>query len=357
MMKKTASALAAAALLGTGAASAATFQINDDTALSVYGNLQLKYNTTDFVQDDGSTEDSSSFTDNGSTIGFAAEHQFDNGLTGYGRAEFEHNADEAKSSNGLDTGDQAYLGLRGDFGAVQAGSWDGIYADAIYDLIDPFESASLDSESATAEGDQIAYFSPNFNGFSFEVQARVRGDAENVGDDFTNLDDPSNDAQAAEESDEEVGFAAVAKYTADNWAVHAGYDDRGANELGVDPATGEVVFDDEPTYGIGGAYDFGQFTLSGRYALEELRDEADAGDDVAYYGVLGSFDYGQGAIYGGVQEVDPDEGDSKTQFSVGANYEIGSNLYVFAEYGDRDEPDSAVGADDSLYEVGAVYSF
>lgn len=334
MMKKTASALAVAALAGTGAASAATFQVSDDTALSVYGNLQLKYTTADVVQADGDTEDFSEFADNGSTIGFAAEHQFDNGLIAYGRAEFEHEADEIKSAGGLDTGDQAYLGLEGDFGALQAGSWDGIYADAIYDLVDPFETVSFTDEGLADEGDQIAYFSPNFGGFSFEVQAKVKGDAE---DENTTGDD-------------EVGLAFVGKYGVDNWAVHVGYDDRAAEFVGADTL-------DEPVFGIGGALDLGQLALAARYALEERPDNDPAGDDIGYAAILASFDYGYGDLYGGVQDVDPDEGDGRTEFSVGANYNIGPNLYVFAEYGDFDQPDSADGATDSIYEVGAVYSF
>ncbi len=316
-------ALAFAAAMGAaGSASAASFQINDSTELSVYGDLQLKYNTTTNEAGD----DESAFTDNGSTIGFGAEHRFDNGLTAFGTAEFEHNADEAKNGDGLNSGDQAFLGLSGNFGRVQAGSFDSIYSDAIYDLIDPFETASVSAAADSAEGDTIAYMSPDFGGFSFEVAGRIRGEADTGAD------------------SEEVGFAAVATYGMDNWAVNVGYDERGANDLGGGG------FDEGETYGIGAAYSLDRVDLAARYSISQ---DADGEDETSFLGALVGFDYGRGDIYGVVQEVDPDGGDSRTEFAIGANYVITDNMYVFTEYGTYDRQNDA----GDLFEVGAVYVF
>lgn len=323
-----------AAAASVSVAQAESFEVSDRTTLSLFGAIELKYNTADEITDtDGSTESTSAYEDNGSSIGFGAVHRFDNGMSGYVEIEFEHDANE---SGGEVLTDVAFAGLIGPFGEVRAGRFDNIYTEAVYDLIDPFETASLSEESVAEEDNLIAYFSPDFNGFTFELQARVRGDRE-----------------TSSESNE-TGFAGVVKYSADRWAVHAGVDDRGAEEQEVN---GEWVTED-PVYGLGVAFALTEtLDAAARVAIQENLEDSAAGDETAFYGVVLNYNYGRGSIYAAAQQVDPDEGDSSTEFAAGINYDVVDNLLVYSEYGSYDPADEAVGSTDTQFEVGAIYEF
>ncbi|SNY98861.1 porin [Halomonas sp. hl-4] len=327
-------ALVAAVAAATTTAQAETFEVSDKTTLSLFGAIELKYNTADEISDtDGSTESSSGYEDNGSSIGFGAVHRFDNGMSGYAEIEFEHDANE---SGGEVLTDKAFAGLIGDFGEVRAGRFDSIYTNAFYDLVDPFETASLSEESVMEEDNLIAYFSPDFNGFTFELQARVRGDRE------------------SDSGEDETGLAGVVKYSADNWAVHAGVDDRGAEEQEVN---GEWVTE-EPVYGLGASVALTEtLDAAARMSVQENLEGSSEGDDTTFYGASLNYNYGQGSVYGAMQQVDPDEGDDRTEFAAGVNYDVVENLVVYSEYGSYDPADDAVGDIDTQFEVGAIYEF
>lgn len=332
-MTKTMATLGVA--LAATSAQAEDFEVGENTTMSLFGTIELKYNTSNMIENNqGDTESESGYEDNGSSLGVGVEHRFDNGLTGFAVAEFEHDANESDDSIKEDV---AFAGLRGDFGEVRAGSFDNIYTEAIYDLIDPFETASLGEETVTEEDNQIAYYSPNFDGFSFELMARVKGDKE------------------SETGDNDQGVAGVVKYAADTWAIHAGFDDRGSNA--VEGPNGDITTQD-PVYGVGGLVSLtDDIGLGARYSVQENLEGSSEGDETAFYGASLSYDYGRGTVYGAVQEVDPDQGDSDTQFAAGVNYSIVDNLYVYSEYGSYDPADSDVGELDTQYEVGAIYEF
>ncbi|KPQ26221.1 MAG: Outer membrane protein (porin) [Halomonas sp. HL-48] len=327
-------ALVAAVAAVTTTAQAENFEVSDKTTLSLFGAIELKYNTADEISDtDGSTESSSGYEDNGSSIGFGAVHRFDNGMSGYAEIEFEHDANE---SGGDVLTDKAFAGLIGDFGEVRAGRFDSIYTNAFYDLVDPFETASLSEESVMEEDNLIAYFSPDFNGFTFELQARVRGDRE------------------SDSGEDETGLAGVVKYSADNWAVHAGVDDRGAEEQEVN---GEWVTED-PVYGLGVAVALTEtLDAAARMSIQENLDGSSEGDDTTFYGASLNYNYGRGSVYGAMQQVDPDQGEDRTEFAAGVNYDVVENLVVYSEYGNYDPADTAVGDIDTQFEVGAIYEF
>ncbi|MFP4138048.1 MAG: porin [Halomonas sp.] len=334
-MKNVLSKLAIVTAIGAAStAQAEEFEVSDKTTVSLFGAIELKYNTADEIVDtDGSTESSSGYEDNGSSIGFGAEHRFENGMTGYAEIEFEHDANEA---GGEVLTDKAFAGLAGDFGEVRAGRFDSIYTNALYDLIDPFETVSLGEEGVMEEDNLIAYYSPDFDGFTFELQARVRGDRE------------------SDSGENEQGVAGVVKYTAERWAVHAGVDDRGAEEVEVN---GEWTTQ-EPVYGLGGMVNLtDQLYLGARVSIQENLEGAADGDDTTFYGTALTYDYGPGSAYGAVQQVDPDQGDSRTQFAAGINYGVVENLTLFTEYGSYDPADTAVGDIDTQFEVGAIYEF
>lgn len=337
LMKSVISKLAIVTAISVAStAQAEEFEVSDKTTLSLFGAIELKYNIADEISDtDGSTESTSGYEDNGSSIGFGAMHAFNNGMEGYIEIEFAHDANE--SGGNVET-DKAFAGLVGTFGEVRAGRFDSIYTNAFYDLIDPFETASLGEEGVLEEDNLIAYYSPDFNGFTFELQARVRGDRE------------------TDSGSDETGVAGVAKYTADRWAVHAGIDDRGAEEV-QDPVTGEWTTED-PVYGLGGVVNLtDRLDLGARVSVQENLEGSADGDDTTFYGTALTYDYGPGSTYGAVQRVEPDEGDSRTEFAAGINYGVVENLTVYSEYGSYDPADDAVGDIDTQFEVGAIYEF
>ncbi len=84
----------------------------DGTTFNVYGNLQFAYGSVQAPDGGGDIDSSNEFGDNGSTIGFSGEHTLNDDLTAYFKYEFEGDADEIKTGNGIDTGNQAYFGLR-----------------------------------------------------------------------------------------------------------------------------------------------------------------------------------------------------------------------------------------------------
>ena len=112
-MKKTLIASAvAAATLSTGVMAA-------DKGVDIYGNIQVVYVNQEVG--DNSTND---VQDTGSTIGFKHSHMISEGVTAFAKAEFEFDADEDIS--GIDQSDEIYVGVKGDFGSIQYGVDDGI---------------------------------------------------------------------------------------------------------------------------------------------------------------------------------------------------------------------------------------
>lgn len=335
-MKKTISALAVAAALGTAAsAQGAEFRAGEDTTFSVYGNLQYAYVNEERATATG-VESQSELLDNGSTIGIEGEHEWDNGLTGFFRAEWEFLGDEKViqepgREEGIDQTDEVFAGVKGGFGKVQVGTWDGLFQDYISDPLNPFEYTGTTEFNGTGEpGNSIAYWTPSLGGFTFAIQGFFEGDGE--GRDFDGDGEP----------DSEQAFQAVAAYEAGIFGVALGYDDRGFEE----GADGNI--------GLTGTVDLAPFSLAAKVQQVGDTDTVDGG---MMYGLLGSFDYGPGSLTAAVQQVDVDSDlngdDARTEMLFNANYAIAENLYVYGEVGMLD-----VETDEGDYTaVGAVYSF
>ncbi|PWG61388.1 porin [Spiribacter halobius] len=359
MMKKTASALAVAALMGTGAASAATFQVNDDTTLSLYGNVQIAYSDTN----DASGDSVSDLQDNGTTIGVAVEHRFDNGLTGFARIE-EDGYDAVEQAAETAATDQAYFGVRGDFGMVRLGNADSIYDGFVRDYWDYQEFlAPINGRRGVDHKDrQLLYMSPNFGGFSFGLEAQINGDADEATFELTQggVNNGDNETGDVNGDDAGISLAAAAMYETGGLTVSAAIDQRSNEFVSAADAGSEGGpnhFDD-PVMGIVVSYDFGRFTVDGGYQLDAADTDERAIGDVDVLSLGGRFNYGMGDLYGIVQEVGYDEenaagNDSFTEVILGANYNIGSNFYVYAEYATYDQEEDA----NDGFAIGGLYSF
>jgi predicted porin len=340
-MKKTllATAIAGAAFASAGA-QAATIYNEDGTKLDLYGNIQIAY----YDVNDAAGDSKDTLTDNGSTVGFAGEHLITRDLKGYFKAEFEHDADEAKTAGGLDTGDQAYTGLKGNFGDVRVGSWDPLIDDWIQDPItnNQYFSASDSSKRidglSDREGNKVSYTSPSFSGFQFAVGTQFEGD-----DEAENTEGSSN-----------ASFFGGAKYTAGAFSIAAVYD----NLDNYDAEIGGTDYDAGDQYGITAQYTVD--TLRMALKLERFDSGNDVIEDVNYYGFGARYGYGMGDIYGAYQYVDvggdwPNERESETYNEVvlGATYNVSDAMYTFVEGAMYDREDDV---DDGVA-VGAVYLF
>ncbi|MDZ7853688.1 MAG: porin [Halomonas sp.] len=366
-MKKTLLATAIAASLAASGAQAATVYNQDGTKLDIYGNIQIAYYNTDsavILEDpetgelDGTTESSDSIADNGTTFGFAAEHVIYDGLTGYMKLEFDDiQADEMKTANdATDSGDQAYVGLKGNFGDVRLGSYDQLIDDWIQDPITNNEGFDVSDSTVAAgaggirETDKVTYTSPSFSGMQFAVGTQYKGDAE-----AENISGSGN-----------ASFFGGAKYTAGAFSIAAVYDNLD-NVQYQDINTGEVDSVGDQ-YGITAQYTVD--TLRVALKLERFDSDISDGDSTNFYGLGARYGYGNGDIYAAYQYVDvgagtflseldetvqdeQDRDETYNEVILGANYNISDAMYVWSEvaFYDREfDEDDGVG-------VGVTYLF
>ena len=333
-MKKT---LVAIAVSSAAVSSMTAYAAEDTSNFDVYGNVQLVYV-------DGE-ESGSEITDNGSTFGFQGSTAINDDLTGYFKYELEVDADDKGNNSNLSIDlDQAYIGLQGNFGKVQVGSFDTIYNNAIQDDYNQTEALGLATAEDSSEGDTIAYFSPNVSGFEFQLAAQVKGDAESKTTDQTstttvlqdNIPVVQTQTTAASENDS-VAMAAVLKYSVDALTVAVAYDSV-KNIIARDDI-------DSSTMGVNV-----QFQLTPALALGVTYEDA---EDVAEIMSLNTrYNYGMGDVYATYQQVDQDEADDFDTYAVGATYNLASNMYVYGEYGRQDTAE-----EDNVTAVGATYLF
>lgn len=383
-MKKTLLATAIAGALAASGAQAATVYNQDGTKLDLYGNLQIAYRSIETAQADGSVEAEDDIFDNGSTLGVAGEHVIYDGLTGYFKYEFEGDADEIKGAGGLDTGDQAYFGLKGNFGDARLGSWDPLIDDWIQDPITNNEYFDVsDSNSRiigiedSREGNKLQYMSPSFSGFQFAVGTQYEGDAEFDGSSATIEGSNGANLTVMEQKDSDASFFGGVKYTAGAFSIAAVYDNLGNNDgeyTGVD-SNGNVIggdFDAGDQYGFTAQYTWDTLRVAAK--IERFESDNDFVADTNFYGLGARYGYGMGDIYGAYQYVDVGGGDlidtaddaltsgdwpneredeSYNEVMIGATYNISDAMYTFVEAAWYDRE----GDVDDGVAVGAVYLF
>lgn len=319
-MKKTLLATAIAGAMGLSAASAqaATVYNQDGTKLDIYGNIQIAYRSID---EGANTEDD--IFDNGSTIGVAGEHVINPGLVGYFKAEWEHDADEEKISGGINTGDQAYVGLRGDFGDARLGSYDPLIDDWIQDPITNNEYFDVSDSSSVLsggdrEGDKITYTSPVFSGFQFAVGTQYKGEAESE-----NVTDSGN-----------ASFFGGARYTVGAFSIAAAYDNLDNYEVINAAAVAAGDYGDQ--YGVTAQYTIDSLRLAAKVERFDA-DAGNSGNDVDFYGLSARYGYGVGDVYGAYQRVEEDNSDDRDEFMIGATYNVSDAMYTFVEAAWYDE--------------------
>lgn len=317
-MKKTLIASAIAATLASNAmatdvtAEAADIAAKLDSMPTVYGSIELVHVSTD--RNDVTAHE---FEDNGSTIGIVHEHLITEGVTAFAKAELEFSADDKRTSNGINEIDEAYIGLKGDFGSIQVGSDETVY-DWV-DMIDIDENVGFGASVKLDEGDNLQYISPEIaEGLILGVTAPI-------------------------DSDTNFGGALAAKYAMDNLEVALAY------ALGRDAEAGFAKAED--TLGLGVHFDIDDITLVAQY--ETTKDTQDV------WGLLGVYAMGQNSFALGYEMTSFDASglDDQSDIYIQALHNLSNNAYLYLEYLMQEDLDGASNSDLDTLAIGAVYLF
>jgi len=340
-MKKTliASAVAAATLSSTAFAMdpASDLAARLDSMPTIYGNIQLAWanETVDVGGANGETS-TNEFGDNGSTIGFKHTHAISDGLEGFFKAEFHFDADE--TGNGANPGlgeklDEAYIGVKGDFGSVQAGTDDTVYE--WVDVLDMYEYAGLEGELASdKEGDNIQYVSPSFSGLTVGATIPV-------------------------DSDSNFGGQIAAKYGMDNIEAVLAY------SIGRDEGTcPDSCTSAGDAIGLAVSVGIDDLTLSAQY---ETKDESvsNAKDSEDMWGLLANYGMGANNFALGYAIVTEENGGGNAETDTSGIYfqalhNLSDHMYVYLEYLTTTEEDDDAATEDvdtDTLAIGATYAF
>lgn len=345
-MKKTliASAVAAAALTTNAFAMDQATDLSErlDSMPTVYGNIQLAHFWNEAEDASGNTiaaDSGHEFADGGSTIGFKHSHQISEGLTGFLKAELEFDADDkagtldVKDAAGNKTGtvkapgatqlDEAYIGVKGDFGSVQVGSDDTVYEQMI-NITDTSEQIGLGGYlAANGEGDNVQYVG------SF--------DAITVG--LTHPIDDTSDTASTQ---------LAAKFSADMFSVALAYAmsrDAGATK-------------GQDAIGFAADANIDDLTLQLQY---ETQDESASGanDGGDYLAVQGLYSMGANtfALGYGISGTDATGAEDETTIYAQALHSLSDNMYVYLEVAMTDDYGNVADQENTATAVGATYSF
>ncbi len=336
-MKKTliASAVAAAALSTSAFAMDPASELASklDSMPTVYGNIQLAWYHADV--DPGGSE--SALIDNGSTIGFKHSHEISPGITAFLKAELEFDADDKAGNGGLSGFDEAYIGVKGDFGKVWVGSDDSTYERGV-DIISnhwEFGDGAIDTASYdTGEGDLVQYTTPSMAGFEVGVAVQINGDGE--------------------KGDKSYPYQLSVTYSLDALTVAFALDSNDGDRA-YSSATDGSAPNDENTYGLMASYDMGDFGLTGEYHTRS--------DVESTYGLMGTYSMGANTFAAGYVMIESDAPGSSEESSgvaLQALHNLSDHMYVWTEaYFVNSDPGVAGTADSdgTVLAMGAAYVF
>ncbi|PFG09929.1 porin [Marinobacter sp. LV10MA510-1] len=344
-MKKTliASAIAAISFSGAAAAqvtmSASELGTKMDSMPQVYGNIQLAI-THDSIDGGPSSVE---HTDNGSTIGVKHEHMIASGITGFFKAELEFDADDKAGNSGLDSFDEAYIGVKGDsFGQIWIGSDDSTYERAVDEISNFWEVASLNLGGGydTGEGDLVQYMTPSFGGLTLGAAVQFSGDG-----------DARTGADARTKGDKSYPYQLSAVYAVDALELAFAMD---SNDGSTKYSSDKASANNENTYGVRASYNLDSLRVTGQ--LQTRKDVADT------YGLMGVYTLGQNqfALSYETREKDGSNksitGDDTTNtVSIQALRNVSDNLYIYAEayFGGGDDVYGGVDAVKGTYDDNA----
>lgn len=312
-MKKT--LIASAVALATFASAGVSAQ--EVNLPKIYGNIQLTV-ANEYFKAAGAKDgqDAYDFVDNGSTLGITHEHEVSPGYTAFFKAEFEFNATgDDTDGDGWDNLDEAYIGIKGDFGQIWAGKDDSVYE--WVDVTDLYEYLGVPGElTDTRESRLIQYATPSLGGLTLGVAYQM------------------NDAR-----DREDAFQLAAKYELGDTTIVAAFDS-GAN-----------ADENANSYGLAVTHTLGDLTLAAQYEQQE--------DNLDIFGVLGAYTMGKTVLMGSYHfsKYDAKGAEDAHTISLQALHNLSDNFYVYVEGQYVDNVDGDDGAEANTLALGATYVF
>ncbi|ACT06519.1 porin Gram-negative type [Dickeya chrysanthemi Ech1591] len=379
MMKRNVLAVVIPALLAAGAANAAEVYNKDGNKLDLNGKVVgLHY----FSKDDENKGDQSYVR-----MGFKGETQITKDLTGYGRFEYNFNANQAEDTNGGAGAGKtryAYAGLKfGDFGSLDYGRNRGLAYDGISytDVLPEFGGDSSYTDNLTGRNSGVlTYRNKNFfglvDGWDFGLQYQSKHE------DSTNTARQSGAGWGVSSSyTSPIGVAAIASYAeanrteqqkldgnglkAETWATGLKYD---ANNVYVAATYAEYhnlsyipkghSVQTGSTFTIDSTGSITPSAVTQRSAFDKTK----IFEAVAQY----NFDFGLTPSLGYVQaKASDDTAALKTDdylykyVSLGATYSFNKNMSVYTEYDiNLIDSDNAYSLNtNDRVAVGVVYQF
>jgi len=346
MQKKLISAAVAAAL-GTGAAF--TAQTASADSVTVYGQARQELNHADNGTTKGWRID-----DSGSQSRFGVKFDKDlgNGLKAVGVMEWivelcgvsggtggggptanlttgAVNLGSGGCRQDFATARQQWIGLKGGFGQLAFGRFNGSYKTHGSVTYDAFGATSLQARGQggqsggafTANGfvdDMVEYKSPKLGMFTFQIQY--------------GLDDPQNPSGA---KDTKGDYNIAARVSGGkNWQViaAASHDDGNSDD----------------NIKIGGKFAFGPLSVAAQF------EDVESGNDGKYYWGQLVYKVGKLDIVGGYGSFSADAGADETHAAVGVKYHLGKKVWTYLGYSQRD-PDG--GAKTKNIALGMHISF
>ncbi|ACS85434.1 porin [Musicola paradisiaca] len=363
MMKRNILAVVIPALLAAGAANAAEVYNKDGNKLDLNGKVVgLHY----FSKDSGNSGDQTY-----ARLGFLGETKINSDLTGYGRFEYQFNAQNAEDTNARQSKTRyAYAGLKfGDFGSLDYGrnravGYDGI---SYTDVLPEFGGDQSYTDNLTGRNAGVAtYRNKNFfglvDGWDFALGYQ------SAHQDSTNLAKQTGAGWAISSSyTSPIGVGVIGSYTeaqrtqaqtadargetAEGWATGLKYD---ANNIYVAATYGE--YRNLSYVGNSG------FSNTATYSASTAFDKTKVFEAVAQY----NFDFGLSPSIGYVSAKGLDEtaavhtDDYITKYvSLGLTYAFNKNFSTYTEYDInllKDSNQYGLATNDRVA-VGVVYQF
>ena len=194
----------------------------------------------------------------------------------------------------------------------------------------------------------INYASPDFDGFGFEVEAELEGDAQTTSlvAEGTNADGEEASANAGPAG---TNFPAADgnPYSVEELSVQGAGDDNSQSSSSVNAAAyadldpvrihatysaGDFTQDSDGAYGLAAVTSIDVIDLSAVYTNSQI-----TANDQTITGLYASTSSGFGSLQLGVQEVDVDGASNRTEVIGRATYDIADNVYTSVEYGSFDK--------------------
>ncbi|WP_018871572.1 porin [Thioalkalivibrio sp. ALJ16] len=260
-------------------------------------------------ESDGGVDSYWGMRDAYSRLGVHMNYDINDQLELFGQLEIALDSANLKVQDPYDQEEEvrvAQVGLRGDFGTIQIGQQWLPYYNAISFPVDMFSTyySGFATYTVFRVRDSVAYYSPDFNGFSFAASYS---------------DDRGNESSTSRIDDSRAQF--TASYNFGDTTISAGVDDRGN-------ANGER----DRIYGLSASHQMGDWYFAAKYEqFDTFNDTSGAfnEDGGEAFNVFASYTLGKNTFKAMLANVD-NYGEDIVH--LGYDYQYNDSLKFFAEY-------------------------